>query len=110
MWFARVNLDDHQHTCLLWPQILVLTVVDTIQGALGFLQVKKTSKKKIFIWWKRARHELLYDVFHFFMALVIIEISSYVYISVGSDSSETHTLTNNGKLFNEWITWKWKKQ
>ena len=27
-----------------------------------------------------------------------------LYLSVGSESIETHILTSNGKLFNEWIT------
>ena len=85
-------------------------MVDTIQGAFGFLEAKKASKKKMFIWWKRARREISCDEVHFFIALVIIDISFDLYLSVGSESIETHTLTNNRKLFNEWITQKRQKQ
>ena len=54
------------------PYLCFLTVVDTIQGAFEFLEAQKNSKKKIFIWRKQARHEISYDVVHFFIALVII--------------------------------------
>ena len=72
-----------------------LTVVDTIQGTFGFLETKKTSKKKICIWWKQARCEFSRDVVHLFIALVIIEMFFDFYLSVGSESIATHTLTNN---------------
>ena len=79
----------------------VLTVVETIKGAFGFWRPKRTSKKNIFIWLKRARRELSCDVVHLFIALGIIEISFDLYLSVGSESFEAYTITNNGKLFNE---------
>ena len=82
----------YTHTCF--------TVVDTIKGAFGFLEAKKTSKKKICICWKRARRKISCDVVHLFISLVTIEISFYFYLYVGSESIETHTLTNKGKLFN----------
>ena len=87
-----------------------ISMVDTIQGAFGFFEAKKTSKKKIFIWWKRARRELSYDVVHLFIDLVFIGIPFDLYLSVGSGTIETHTLINNRKLFNEWITRKRQKQ
>ena len=71
-----------------------------------FLGAKITFKKKIFIWLKRARRKLLCDVVYFFIALVIINIAFDISLSVGSESVDTQTLTNNGKLFNEWITRK----
>ena len=64
----------------------------------------------MFIRRKRARRKISCDVVHLFIALVIIEISFELYLSVGSESIETHTLTNNGKLSNAWITWKQRKQ
>ena len=57
------------------------------------MYMAKTSSSRTFMWCDS-----------FFIALVIIEISLDLYIYVGSDSIETNTLTNNGKLFNEWIT------
>ena len=84
-----------------------LTVVDTIQGDIGFLEAKKTSKKKIFIWWKQARLKISCDVFHFFIDIYIIGISFGLYLSVGSESIKTHTLSTNRDLFNEWLTQKW---
>ena len=74
--------------------------VDTIQSALGFLEAKKTSKKMIFLWWKQACRKISCDVVHFSIALVIIEISFDLTLSVVSESIETHTLTDNRKLFN----------
>ena len=85
------------------PVEFKLTVVDTIQVPLDFWR-QKTSKKKIFILWKRACRELSCDVVHFFIALVIIETSFDLYLSVGSVIIETDNPTNNRKLFNEWIT------
>ena len=85
-------------------------MVDTIQGAFGFLEAKNTSKRKIFLWQKRACRELSCDVFQLFIVRVIIEIYFDLYLSVGSESINTHTLTNNRKLFNEWITRKQKNQ
>ena len=79
-------------------------MIDTIQGDFGFLEAQNNSKKKIFIVCKRARHELSCDVVHFFISLVIIDIYFDLYLSVGSESIQTHTITNNGKLSNEWIT------
>ena len=58
--------------------------VDTIQGAFGFLEAKKASKKKIFIWWKQARYEISCDDVHLFIDLVVIEISFDLYLSVSS--------------------------
>ena len=75
-------------------------------GCLWIFEAKKTSKKKIFIWWKLARGELSCDVVYLFIDLVIIEISFDLYLSIGIESIEAHTLTNNGKLFNKWITRK----
>ena len=71
---------------------------------MGFWRPKRTSKKKIVIWQKRARRKISCDVVNLFIVLVIIEISFGLYLSVGSESIETHTLTNNGKSFNECIT------
>ena len=64
---------------------------------MDFWKPKRTSKKKIFIWRKRARRELSCDMVHFFIDLVIIEISFNLYLSVGSESIETDTFTNNEK-------------
>ena len=72
---------------------LWLTVVDTIQGDFGFLEAQKTSKEKIFIWRKQARRKLSCDVVHLFIALVIIEISFDLYLSIGSESIETQMYT-----------------
>ena len=58
---------------------------------------------------KRARRELSCDVVHLFIGIFIIEISFDLNLSVGVYSIETHTLTNNRELFNEWITQKRKK-
>ena len=79
---------------------ILFTVVDTIQYAFGFFETNKTSKKKIFIWWKQAHREISCYVVHLFIALVIIDISFDLYLSIGSEIIETHTLSNNGKLFN----------
>ena len=46
------------------------------------------------------------DVVYFLIALLIIDIYFDLYLSVVSEIIETHTITNNGKLFNEWITQK----
>ena len=72
-------------------------VVDTIQGAFGFLEARKNLWEKRFIWRKRDCQEISCDVVHLLIALVIIEISFDLYLSVSSESIETHTLTNNGK-------------
>ena len=85
-------------------------MVDTIQSAFGFLEAKKTSKRKIFIWRKQAFCKISCDVVHSFIALFIIDISFDLSLSVGSGIIESYTLTNNGKLFNEWITRKRQKQ
>ena len=58
---------------------------------------QKSPKKKIFIWQKRARHELSCDVFHLFIALFVIGIFFDLYLSVCGDIIETHTLTNDVK-------------
>ena len=85
-------------------------MVDTIEGAFGFLEAKITSKKIIFIWKKRVRRYISCDMVYLFIDIVISEISFVLYLSVFSESIETHTLTKNGKLFNEWITQKQQKE
>ena len=49
---------------------------------------------------KTSFPKLSCDVVHFFIALVIIGISFELYLYIGSESIETHTLTNNKTLFN----------
>ena len=60
---------------------------------LDFWRPKRTSKKKIFIWWKRYCRKLSCGMVHLFIALVIIEISFDLYLSIGSDFIETHMYT-----------------
>ena len=90
--------------------ICQFTVVDMIKGDFGVFGQKKLLRRLIFIWLKRARHKISCDVVHFFIDLVIIEIFFDLYFSDGRDSIATHTLTNNRKLFNQWITWKQNEQ
>ena len=86
-------------------------MVDTIQGDFGFLEAQKTSKEKIFIWRKQARRKLSCDVVHLFFALVIIGIFfDLTPPPLVSESIEAHTMSNNGKIFNEWITRKQQNQ
>ena len=47
---------------------------------------------------------------HLFIDVSIIKISFDLYLSAGSESIDTYTLANNGKIFNEWITQKQQKQ
>ena len=70
-------------------------MVDTIQGNFVFLEAKKTSKKKIFIWWKRDCSKISYNVVHLFIDVVIIETLFDLSLPIGSESIETHTLANN---------------
>ena len=106
-WYhPRVRQKNRKEIC----NIFAFTAVDTIQSAFVFLDTKKLSNKKICIWRKQVYREIPCDVVHLFIALVIIEISFDLSLSVGNDSIETHTLTNNVKLFNEWITQKRQNQ
>ena len=80
-------------------------MVDTIQGAYGFLEAKTTSKKK-YLYGENKLAANFHVMWFISLFLVIIEISFDLYLSVGIKSIEIHTLTNKGKLLNEWITRK----
>ena len=60
---------------------------------LGFWWKQRTSKKKLYIRLKRARRKLSCDVVHLFIAIVIIEISFDLHLSIGSESIETQMYT-----------------
>ena len=60
--------------------------------------------------WKKIRRRLSWDGVPLFIALFIINISFDLYLYILSESIEKRTLTNNRKLFNEWITRKLQNQ
>ena len=85
-------------------------VVDTIQGAFGFLEARNNLWEKKIHTAKTSSPQNFTRCGFFLIALVIIDISFDLYLSIASDSIEIHTLTNDGKLFNEWIIRKLQKQ
>ena len=47
--FARVNSDDHQHICLLWPQISVLLLSDLETSTLDYICFQVVPLRSIFL-------------------------------------------------------------
>ena len=83
------------------PQEIELTVVYSIEGAFGFFWGKRSSKKKIFICWKWARHDLSCDRFFFFINVIPIGLSFDIYISVVRVSVETTDPTSGNLRVSE---------
>ena len=92
------------HLLIIGPFLWTLfTVVDIIQGDLGFLEGKKLPRRKYLY-----GENKIFANFHvmWFISLLLLSILRYLSPSVGSESIGTHTVTNNRKFFNEWITHK----